>query len=70
MSLRPNSAVREFCDCDGDGRQDADCQIWIRTDADGEQNLFCTQTCPDNEQCSMITDEKPDGTIYKFCDCI
>jgi hypothetical protein len=65
----------EFCDCNGDGRQDAACKIWLKTYRDGSQTAICHPGCPgegtpDGQQCSMQTVEKPDGTVYKHCSCL
>lgn len=67
--------VDEFCDCNGDGRQDEACKIWLKTNADGSQRTICHPGCPGEgqaggQQCSKHTVEKPDGTVYQYCACV
>lgn len=66
--------TQEFCDCNGDGRQDAACQIWLKTAANGSQTPICHPGCPGEgrpggQQCAMYTEEMPSGGITKWCNC-
>jgi hypothetical protein len=67
--------TQEFCDCNGDGRQDAACQIWLKTAANGAQTPICHPGCPGEgrpggQQCAMYTEEMPSGGITKWCNCV
>ncbi|HEX6863175.1 MAG TPA: hypothetical protein VF414_10195, partial [Thermoanaerobaculia bacterium] len=74
-TVNHHGEIDEFCDCNGDGRQDEACQIWLKTYADGTQKPICHAGCPGEgrpggQQCAMYTEEKPDGGIMKWCNCV
>ncbi|HKV07587.1 MAG TPA: hypothetical protein VJ725_05570 [Thermoanaerobaculia bacterium] len=74
-TVNHHGEVDEFCDCNGDGQQDNACQIWLKTYADGTQKPLCHLGCPGEgrpggQQCAMYTEEKPDGNIMKWCNCV
>lgn len=74
-TVNHHGEIDEFCDCNGDGRQDEACQIWLKTYADGTQKPICHPGCPGEgrpggQQCAMYTEEKPDGGITKWCNCV
>ncbi|HSK79071.1 MAG TPA: hypothetical protein VLQ45_21640 [Thermoanaerobaculia bacterium] len=74
-TVNHHGEIDEFCDCNGDGQQDQACQIWLKTYADGTQKPICHPGCPGEgrpggQQCAMYTEEKPDGGVTKWCNCV
>ena len=62
--------VASFCDCDGDGKRDKACQIWLKDLPNGEQRTYCQQQgCGQGEQCVKETKEFPSGEIQQSCEC-
>jgi len=62
--------VDSFCDCDGDGKRDEACQIWLKDYKDDTQRTFCQQQgCGQGEQCVKETKEFPSGEIQQSCEC-
>ena len=61
--------IASFCDCDGDGKRDEACQIWLKDMPSGEQVLLPTTGLWRRRTMRQRTKEFPSGEIQQSCEC-